>query len=154
MYFSFLYSLPPQLRELDFLSEWLRKVSLFFFVSQHTFPHSLGFTFPPKQCFSTFLMLPPFIQLLMVWWPTAMKLILLLIHNCDFAAVMNWNVKMWHAGSYQNILYFSTSLFICSEADLYSGLAQMIWLFLFFFFLSIFIFLKVAKIYSFLFSQR
>lgn len=84
-------------------------------------PHSLGFTFPPKQCFSTFLMVPPFIQLLMVWWPTAMKLILSLIHNRDFAAVMNWNVKMWRAGWYRNLLYFSTSLLICPEADLYSS---------------------------------
>jgi hypothetical protein len=50
------------------------------------------------QWFSTFLLLWPLIQFLLVWWPPAMNLFSLLLHNCSFAIVMNCNVSIWYAG--------------------------------------------------------
>lgn len=37
----------------------------------------------------------PFKQLLMVWRPPAIKLLLLLLRSCNFAAVMNRNVDLY-----------------------------------------------------------
>jgi hypothetical protein len=39
----------------------------------------------------------PLIQFLMMWWPPTIKLFLLLLHNCNFATVMNHNVNTLYA---------------------------------------------------------
>jgi len=36
-------------------------------------------------------------QLLMLWWTPAIKLLPLLLHDCNFATVMNHNVDVWCA---------------------------------------------------------
>lgn len=45
------------------------------------------------QRFSTLLMLWPFNTVLMLWWPPTTKLLLLLLHKCNFATHMDHNIN-------------------------------------------------------------
>lgn len=51
-----------------------------------------------EQGFSTFLMLQPSNTVSHVVVTTDYKFISLLLHNCNFASVMNHNVNIWYAG--------------------------------------------------------
>lgn len=47
------------------------------------------------EWFSTFLMLPSFIQFFMLWGPPTIKLFLLLLYNCNCATVVNYSVNIY-----------------------------------------------------------
>jgi hypothetical protein len=51
-----------------------------------------------KEWFSTFLMLWPFNTVLHVVVTSNHKIISLLLHNCNFAVVINCNVNIWNIG--------------------------------------------------------
>lgn len=56
------------------------------------------------QWVSTFLMLQPLNQFLMLGWPPKHNIILLLLHDCNFATDMNHNVNIWYATPVKGLL--------------------------------------------------
>jgi hypothetical protein len=50
-----------------------------------------------KQCSLTLLVLRPFDIASQVVVTLAITLLLLQLHNCNFATIMNYNVNIWYA---------------------------------------------------------
>jgi hypothetical protein len=70
------------------------------------------------QWFSTFLMPWPFNIVPCVVTTFSHKIILLLLHNCNFTTVMNCNINIWNAGVASHRLWDVRNAVLVSQRDL------------------------------------